>query len=134
MGLGLFVETSALVAMLAGEAGSQALAKRLKDAAHPITSPLVILEAAMVLSTMWRTEPVAAETRIREALADASVKVVPIDGAAATLAVDAFARYGKGRGKPAKLNMSDCLSYACAKQHRVALLYAGNDFAATDLA
>jgi ribonuclease VapC len=50
------------------------------------------------------------------------------------LAIDAFARYGKGRGHPAQLNIADCLSYACAKKLGVPLLYKGNDFARTDLA
>lgn len=50
------------------------------------------------------------------------------------LAVQAFSDYGKGRGHPAQLNLADCLSYACAKNRKMPLLYKGNDFAHTDLA
>jgi len=46
----------------------------------------------------------------------------------------AYAKYGKGSGHPACLNMGDCISYAMAKQAGVSLLYKGNDFSHTDLA
>jgi ribonuclease VapC len=49
------------------------------------------------------------------------------------LALDAYARYGKGRHRAA-LNMGDCFAYACAKANRAKLLYKGEDFLATDLA
>lgn len=133
VGLSFFVETSAIVAMLQKEAEAGSLARRLAEAGAPITSPLVILEAAMVLSTLRRTEPSKAEASIRKILREARVETITIDDVTASLAVEAFSRFGKGRGNAAKLNMSDCLSYACAKQHRVPLLYVGDDFAATDL-
>jgi ribonuclease VapC len=56
-----------------------------------------------------------------------------MDAMTASLAVQAFADYGKGRGHLAQLNLADCLSYACAKAQGVPLLYKGNDFADTDL-
>jgi ribonuclease VapC len=59
---------------------------------------------------------------------------VPLDRQSARLSVEAFARYGRGRGHPAQLNLADCLSYACAKRHAMPLLYKGNDFSETDLA
>lgn len=48
--------------------------------------------------------------------------------------MDAFSRYGKGRGHPAQLNFGDCVAYALAKAADVPLLYVGKDFAQTDLA
>ena len=42
-------------------------------------------------------------------------------------------RYGKGHHKAA-LNMGDCFAYACAKAHKVPLLFKGQDFALTDIA
>lgn len=50
------------------------------------------------------------------------------------LAYAAFAKFGKGSGHPAKLNLGDLFSYALAKSRDVPLLYKGNDFAATDIA
>ena len=48
------------------------------------------------------------------------------------LALDAFARYGKGR-HPARLNLGDCQSYAVAKLAREPLLFVGDDFRQTDI-
>ncbi len=49
------------------------------------------------------------------------------------LAAEAFDRFGKGRGHPAKLNICDCMSYAVAKAHDVPLLFKGTDFGRTDI-
>lgn len=49
------------------------------------------------------------------------------------VALDAYQRYGKGTGHPAKLNMGDCFAYACAKTNNARLLYKGVDFTHTDL-
>jgi ribonuclease VapC len=72
----------------------------------------------------------------RRAVADflkaADLRVVPIDRREAEIALIAFERFGKGR-HPAALNMGDCFAYACAKAHRVALLFVGDDFPQTDV-
>lgn len=130
----MFVDTSALVAIVQREPGWERLADLLQSATTVMCSALVIVEAAMVLSTQRRIEPAEAETIIRQVLAEARARIVPIDDVTAGIAVDAFARYGKGRGHPARLNLADCLSYAAARQHRMPLLYVGEDFAATDIA
>jgi uncharacterized protein with PIN domain len=41
--------------------------------------------------------------------------------------------YGKGRGHPAQLNLSDCFAYAIAKSYRMTLLFKGEDFDKTDI-
>ncbi len=41
--------------------------------------------------------------------------------------------YGKGRQRAA-LNFGDCMSYAGAKVENLPLLFAGDDFALTDVA
>lgn len=64
---------------------------------------------------------------------DADIRIIPIEAEHATVAIEAFARFGKGRGHPAQLNLADRLSYACAKSRGVPLLYKGNDFSHTDL-
>jgi len=130
----MFVDTSAIVAMLAGETDAASFVSRLTTTNAACTSGLVILEAAMRLSTMLDLDPVLVEARIRDALAEARIAIVVIDGVIATEAVAAFARYGKGRGHHAQLNLADCMSYACAKTLGLPLLFKGNDFAATDIA
>jgi ribonuclease VapC len=50
------------------------------------------------------------------------------------VAKEAYARFGKGRGHPARLNFGDCISYALAKVHGEPLVFKGEDFNLTDLA
>lgn len=57
---------------------------------------------------------------------------IPLSIDVTSAAIDAFARFGKGR-HPAALNMGDCFAYACARVHRVPLLYKGDDFSLTDI-
>ena len=61
------------------------------------------------------------------------VILLTCDPAQARLAADAFERYGRGSGHPAKLNFGDCLSYAAAASHGAPLLFKGGDFALTDV-
>lgn len=130
----MFVDTSVVVAILSGEDDASDWAQRLERAPIRITSALVVLEAAMRLSTKLATDPLEVEAAIADFLREAKIEITPIDGADGHLAIRAFADFGKGRGHPAQLNLADCLSYACAKNRDVPLLYKGNDFSRTDLA
>ena len=87
----------------------------------------------MRLSTKLRIDPVAVEQRIQALLDAANITLAPMDARTASLAVKAYADYGKGRGHPAQLNLADCLSYACAKAQNMPLLFKGKDFSHTDL-
>lgn len=129
----MFVDTSVLVAILSEEDDAMEWAERLERAPKLITSALVVLEAAMRLSTKLVVDPVDVEMSINDLLRESNIEVISIDGGDGHLAVQTFAEYGKGRGHPAQLNLADCLSYACAKNRRVPLLYKGHDFSHTDL-
>lgn len=48
------------------------------------------------------------------------------------IAIDAYARFGKGR-HAAGLNFGDCLTYAAARLANQPLIYVGENFAKTDL-
>lgn len=130
----MFVDTSVIVAILSGEEDAALWSDRLENASVRLTSALVTLEAVMRLSTKLAIEPIEIAATIRLFLEEAEIDIVPIEAGDATLAVQAFSDYGKGRRHPAQLNLADCLSYACAKRHKVSLLYKGNEFAHTDLA
>ena len=65
---------------------------------------------------------------------DLQIREIPISSTIGVAALDAAMTYGKAVGHPADLNFGDCYAYACAKTHRLPLLYKGNDFAKTDLA
>ena len=128
----MFVDTSVIVAILSKEPDATEFANKI-EAVECCTSALVILEAAMRLSTKLGIDPVAVEQRIQAFMDEARIALAPMDARTASLAVKAFADYGKGRGHPAQLNLADCLSYACAKAQGIPLLYKGNDFSHTDL-
>ncbi len=128
----MFIDTSVIVAILSKEPDATEFANQI-EAAEGVTSAVVILESAMILSTKLGLDPVVVETRIQAFLDEARIKLAPMDAATASLAVKAFADYGKGRGHPAQLNLADCFSYACARAQGVPLLYKGKDFSHTDL-
>ncbi|WP_026871192.1 type II toxin-antitoxin system VapC family toxin [Inquilinus limosus] len=129
----MFVDASAIVAILTREDGADALADRLEAARQPITSAIAVFEAVLGICRKRHASIDEAENDVREFLATAKVQVVGIDAREASAALKAFDRYGKGRGHPAQLNMGDCFAYACAVSHNAPLLCKGDDFARTDV-
>jgi ribonuclease VapC len=128
----MFVDTSALVAILVREPEADDLAARIEGARSRFTSGLVVIEAAVQLSAMLAADPVAVEQHVQRFLAEAGISIMPINGAIATRAAVAFAKYGAGRGHPAQLSLADCMTYACAAAYRVPILFKGDGFAQTD--
>ncbi len=130
----MFVDTSAVVAILARKPEAGELVSKIERAATACTAGHVLLEASMRLSTMLGVSPLDAEAAIHAMFSEAGIDMVPITREIAHEAVAAFARFGKGRGHDAQLNFGDCFSYACARLHNVPLLFKGRDFVATDIA
>ncbi|HEY1942580.1 MAG TPA: type II toxin-antitoxin system VapC family toxin [Roseiarcus sp.] len=128
----MFIDTSAIVAILTGEAEAAKLADAIAAAQERYTSPVVRLEATMVMATRLNVAPSQAQTLFEAFREEATVVEVPLDARIGALAVACFETYGKGR-HPAQLNLADCLSYACAKALGAPLLYKGEDFAKTDV-
>ena len=129
----MFVDASAIFAILTREAEADALADVLESARSPITSPIAIFEAALGICRKRHASVEEAEEDVRQFLDMAGVRAVPITAREAETALAAFSRYGKGRGHPAQLNLGDCFAYAVAKSHRTALLFKGEDFDKTDI-
>jgi ribonuclease VapC len=130
----MFIDTSAVIAILADEPAAARLAEAIAAAKVRLTSGLVRLEACMRLATKLGVSPERAQLAFDAMIEAADIVVVPVTDEIARLAVAAFAAFGKGRGHPARLNLADCLSYACAKAHATPLLFIGADFAQTDIA
>jgi ribonuclease VapC len=130
----MFVDASALVAILLEEDEGRSLAQRIETASVRLTSPLAIYEAVTAVNRVHAGGIKLAEARVRAFLQRAGIAVLAIEDTAATSALEAQARFGERSTHPAKLNMGDCFAYAMAKQRRVPLLYKGDDFAQTDLA
>jgi ribonuclease VapC len=130
----IFVDTSAVIAILAREPDGLSLTDRLGQERERISAGHVILESAMRLSSIFKISPTAAGSRVAALIRESSIRIVPVDEEVAHVAVAAFERYGKGRKSRAGLNFGDCLSYACAKVHGARLLFKGDDFVHTDVA
>jgi ribonuclease VapC len=138
----MFVDASAIVAILLGEPGAEELEKRLAAADGPLfVSPIVRFEAAAAVARALRggaPRPSAATVAAARDVVDAfaaeiAAEDVPITAEIGAAAIQAAARWGKLVGHPADLNFGDCFAYACAATRGVALLYKGDDFARTDL-
>jgi ribonuclease VapC len=61
------------------------------------------------------------------------MRVLAFDANRATMAFDAYLRFGRGSGHPAQLNLGDCAAYALAQSLNLPLLFKGNDFIHTDV-
>jgi ribonuclease VapC len=129
----IFVDSSAVVAMLAGEPDAPTFADKLAADGQRISAGHVILESSMGLAALLDVAPTAADALVTRLLREAEIEIVPINEEVAHSAVAAFERYGKGRKNRAGLNFGDCLSYACAQTHGARLLFKGTDFAQTDI-
>ena len=130
----MFVDASAIVAIIPLELDHQSLAARLDEADDAFTSAIAVYEAVLAITRKRQVGVGEAQTIVEEFLRRAAIRVASIEPGIATAALDAFSRYGKGRGDPARLNLADCFAYAMAKQHGAPLLYNGSDFSRTDLA
>ena len=125
----MILDTSAIVAVILGQAESAVLARAmLADAPSAVGAPS-LAEAAIVLQARLGPRGLA---DLHGFLAEFAVHAVPFGDEHWRAAEKAFARYGKGR-HPAGLNFGDCLTYAVAKLSGRPLLCVGGDFAQTDL-
>lgn len=129
----MFVDTSAIVAILTREPDADALIDVLEGAQSPITSPIAVFEAALGICRKRHASVAEAYGDVEEFLGTAGIRTVPLTDKQAEAALEAFSRYGKGRGHPAQLNLGDCFAYAAAKNHGVSLLFKGEDFDKTDI-
>lgn len=129
----MFVDASAIVAILTREAEADGLVEVLERARAPITSPVAIFEAVLGICRKRYASVDEAEADVRDFLRLSGIRTVAISEKEAAAALAAFSRYGKGRGHPARLNLGDCFAYAMAKNHQTTLLFTGNDFDKTDI-
>lgn len=128
----MFIDASALTAMLADEVEGIGLMARLRRARTRLTSPVAVWEAAVALARISGRSVSEARRSLGDFLDMTEIRILPIPSEAAALALDAFDRFGKGR-HPAQLNMGDCFAYACARHLGEPLLYKGGDFPLTDI-
>lgn len=128
----IFVDASALIAILSQEPDAAALADRLEMDAMRVCSAISVWEAIAGLCRSYALTVPAARADVARFLEAGDIRVVPIGAREGEIAVDAYARFGKGR-HAAALNMGDCYAYACAKANGARLLFKGDDFGRTDI-
>ena len=130
----MFVDASAMVAILTRGPEADRFSALLVKAKNPITSAIAIFEAAVGIARKRNVSVQLVQRDLDVFLSAAKISVVEISAPEALEALSAFARYGKGQGHPAQLNLGDCFAYAVAKTNGVALLFQGDDFSKTDIA
>ena len=139
----MFLDASAIVAILGREPGFDVLLERVHTSPTPLCfSPLSRFEAVTGLArgragkhrSAASKDIVAFGDIVDAFFADLGAKGVDLTAAIGFAAQEAAQTYGRCVGHPAALNLGDCFAYACAKDRRVGLLYKGDDFARTDLA
>ena len=129
----MFVDASAIVAILTREPEADVFADALEASSSSVTSPIAIFEAALGICRKRHASVEEAEADVHEFLKLAKIELVPITVKEAQTALAAYSRYGKGRGHPAQLNLGDCFAYAMAMNYRTSLLFKGEDFKKTDI-
>lgn len=128
----VFVDASALIAIIAGEPEADRLADLLAAERLRLCSALSAWETIAGLCRSYTFSVPAARAHVRRFLEAGNFQFVGIGEREFEIAVDAYAQYGKGR-HPAALNMGDCYAYACARTNRAKLLFKGEDFTKTDI-
>jgi ribonuclease VapC len=129
----MFVDASAIIAIVADEPDRLSLSARLAQASEVYVSPIVVYEATTGLARRRACSMPEAETLVIAFIEEVRAGMIDISVETATQAARAFARFGRGRHK-AQLNMGDCFAYACARERDLPLLFKGDDFVHTDIA
>ena len=126
----MVIETSALLAILFGEAGSDELVSAIaSDERRLVSAPTLVEAAAVLVARKGKQGEIALDALLQRL----GIEVVAFSAEAAAFARSAYARYGRGVGTPGVLNYGDCLSYGAALAAGEPLLCKGDDFRRTDV-
>lgn len=130
----MFVDASAIIAVLSDEPEADRISIALAAASDAFTSPIAVLESVLGLAGPDKfARPIAdVEPIVIEFLDDRGITIRDLPPAIETtrLALYAAHRYRSGRRR---LNTGDCLHYACAKYFDVPILATANEFVQTDI-
>ncbi len=125
----MVIDTSALIAILLDEPDAGKIRTAIEAGFPRLLSAASLVEASLVIESR---KGEAGGRELDLLLYRGAIEIVPVDRDQAELARVAWRRYGRGR-HAARLNYGDCFAYALAKSRRSPLLFAGTDFAATDV-
>jgi len=126
----LIVDTSALIAIVKGEAGDEALIEALGAAGAIVPAP-VVTEFNLVTSRASNQPSPEAQALLGRFLA-IGARIESYSDRDAALSLEAHRLFGRGNGSGGKLNMLDIMVYCVAKRLDRPILCTGRDFASTD--
>lgn len=125
----MIIDSSAILAILFREAAAETLLSTIVNADFAGIGAPTAAETGLVLTNRMGQNATGSLLRFFE---ETGIEIVPFTDLHWQRAIDAYARFGKGR-HPAALNFGDCMTYATATLARQPLLCQGNDFRKTDL-
>jgi ribonuclease VapC len=125
----MILDTSAIIAILKGEADAGALTRAIQGAQIRRISAASYVEAGII--TDANRDPLLSR-RLDDLLREGSIAIEPVTAKQAHIAREAYRDFGKGRHR-AGLNLGDCFAYALAKVMGEPLLFKGDDFCHTDV-
>lgn len=125
----MVIDTSALLAVLLGEAEPETFARAIANDVSRLVSSVSALEASIVIDARKGPD---GRRELDLLLERIGVVLVPFDQAQVQIARDAWRKFGKGN-HPAALNLGDCCAYSLSKTSDEPLLFKGNDFSQTDV-
>lgn len=128
----MFIDSSALIAMLTDEADAAAFGARLQQSPKRMTSPGAVWEAAVGISEKLGLSIEEASGAIGTFVGATNIQVLATPPRAGFIALEVFDRFGEGR-HPANLGFGECMAYACARYYRQPLLFKGRGFSQTDI-
>lgn len=124
----MIVDSSALLAVIQGEPEAAECIDRLLAEECRISAANWV-EAGIVVDN----RSIVTQREFDELMSLAEISVAPVTADQARIARDAYRRYGRGSGHPARLNYGDCFAYALAVSSGESLLFVGDDFGETDV-
>ena len=125
----MILDSSAILAILLRERGAEDLLSAIVESDFAGIGAPTAAETGLVLTSRLGKSSTGDLLRFFN---ETGIEIVPFTDLHWQRAIDAFARFGKGR-HPAALNFGDCMTYATAALARQPLLCVGDDFAKTDL-
>ena len=126
----MIIDTSAVVAILKHEPGSERIATAIERSAERRISAGTLLELDIVAD---RNEDLKLSRQLDQFIDLIQPTVEPVTEIQTKIARQAYREFGRGTGHPARLNFGDCFAYALARERNEPLLFVGDDFIHTDI-
>ena len=125
----MIIDSSAILAVIGKERGYERIVHELAASPQTRIGAPTRVETGIVLAARFGPR---GKTALARFLQENSIGTVAFEEVHASVALDTYSRFGKGR-HPAALNFGDCCTYAVASVAGEPLLCTGDDFARTDL-